>query len=82
MDSLVEIQRLLRSEFGLDPAQVVPDAELAGLGIDSLATLEFLFKLEEAFGVELRDEAKPILTVGDIAAEVDRALAKTRPTHP
>jgi len=81
MDTLAEVQRLLISEFGLDPTQTAPDAELAGLGIDSLATLEFLFKLEEVFGVELREGATPIRTVGDIATEIDRVLASTRPSR-
>ena len=66
---------MLVAEFELTPEQVVPTAKLADLGIDSLATLEFLFKLEEEFKLDLNSDPTPVETVADIASEVDRLLA-------
>lgn len=54
---------------------MVPEAKLADLGIDSLATLEFLFKLEEEFKLDINSDPTPVETVADIAVEVDRLLA-------
>ena len=75
MNTLAKIQTLMVAEFGLAPDQVVPTAKLADLGIDSLATLEFLFKLEEEFKLDLNSDPTPVETVADIASEVDRLLA-------
>ncbi len=75
MSTLATVQDMLVAEFELTPDQVAPASKLADLGIDSLATLEFLFKLEEAFSLDLNSDPTPVETVGDIAHEVDRMLA-------
>jgi acyl carrier protein len=75
MSTLATIQTMLVAEFGLTSEQVVPTAKLADLGIDSLATLEFLFKLEEEFKLDLNSDPTPVETVADIASELDRLLA-------
>jgi acyl carrier protein len=76
MNPLSKIQEMLVAEFELTAAQVNPEAKLADLGIDSLATLEFLFKLEEEFKIDLNDDPTPVETVADIASEVERILGK------
>ena len=75
MTTIATIQTMLVAEFGLTLEQVVPTAKLADLGIDSLATLEFLFKLEEEFKLDLNSDPTPVETIADIASEVDRLLA-------
>lgn len=75
MSTLVTVQEMLMAEFDLKADQVAPDSKLAELGIDSLATLEFLFKLEEKFGLDLNSDPTPVETVGDIATEVARMLS-------
>ena len=75
MSTLVTVQEMLMAEFDLKIDQVAPGSKLAELGIDSLATLEFLFKLEEKFALDLNSDPTPVETVGDIAAEVDRMLS-------
>jgi acyl carrier protein len=75
MSTLATVQELLKSEFDLTAEQVAPESTLADLGIDSLATLEFLFKLEEHFTLDLNSDPTPVETVADIAGEVDRMLA-------
>jgi acyl carrier protein len=76
MNTLPKVQEMLVAEFGLSADQVCPASKLADLGIDSLATLEFLFKLEEEFDLDLNSDPTPVETVADIAAEVERLLAR------
>jgi acyl carrier protein len=76
MNTLATVQEMLIAEFELAADRVAPESRLAELGIDSLATLEFLFKLEEKFSLDLNSDPTPVETVADIAAEVDRMLAK------
>lgn len=76
MTTLNTVQEMLAEEFELKAEQLVPEAKLVDLGIDSLATIEFLFKLEERFKLDLNNDPTPVETVADIAAEVDRLMAK------
>ena len=81
MSTLAIVQELLVAEFDLTAEQVAPQAKLADLGIDSLATLEFLFRLEEHFKLDLNSDPTPVESVADIASEVDRLLA-TKAANP
>ncbi len=48
------------------------------LGIDSLATIELLFDIEEAFDLQIPDQdLRTLVTVGDVIAYVE---AKTAPS--
>ncbi len=76
MTTLETVQEMLIAEFELAAAQVVPEAKLVDLGIDSLATLEFLFKLEDRFKLDLNNDPTPVETVAAIADEVDRLLGR------
>lgn len=74
MTTLQTVQRLLVEEFELAAAQVTPEAKLAELGVDSLATIEFMFRLEEEFKIDLGEDQPVVETVADVAAAVDRLL--------
>ena len=55
--------------------RVDPAASLESLGIDSLSFIEFMFKVEEEFGVSVSDEdLKSIRTLGDLERHVASAL--------
>ena len=71
MNTLQTVQNLLMKEFGLAPEKVHADAKLAELGIDSLATIEFMFLLEETFKLKMSEAPAAVRTVGDIANEID-----------
>ena len=71
MDTLHAVQNLLMKEFGLAPEQVHAEAKLADLGVDSLATIEFMFLLEETFKLKMSEAPAAVRTVGDIAKEID-----------
>ena len=72
MDSLALIREFLDGRLGVPPLQVVPDAALAALGVDSLMMLELVFECEDRFGVTLDKNLKSPRTVGELVALVDR----------
>jgi len=75
MDTLGRIKDLAGKEFSLDANALDPAAPLDSLGIDSLSFIEFMFKIEEEFGVSVSDEdLKGIKTLGDLERYVAAAL--------
>jgi acyl carrier protein len=76
MDTLARIKELAAKEFSIDPSALDPNAPLDALGIDSLSFIEFMFKVEEEFGVSVSDEElKGIKTLADLERHVASALA-------
>lgn len=76
MDTLARIKDLAAKEFSIDPNGLDPKAPLDTLGIDSLSFIEFMFKVEEEFGVSVSDEdLKAIKTLADLERQVAAALA-------
>jgi acyl carrier protein len=68
----------LVNRAGIDPALIQnAAAELEHLGVDSLATVEMLWELEDKLGVHLTDNAiKPNMTLDDLAELVARSAAQ------
>jgi len=76
MDTLARIKQLAAKEFSINPDALDPGAPLDSLGIDSLSFIEFMFKVEEEFGVGVSDEElKGIKTLADLERHVASALA-------
>jgi acyl carrier protein len=76
MDTLVRIKEMAAKEFSIDPAGLDPNAPLDSLGVDSLSFIEFMFKIEEEFGVSVSDEdLKSIKTLADLERHVAAAVA-------
>ncbi len=76
MDTLNRIKQLAAKEFSLNLDALDPNAPLDSLGIDSLSFIEFMFKVEEEFGVGVSDEElKSIKTLADLERHVAGALA-------
>jgi len=76
MSTLQRVQRMMAARFGLPPGELGAGRPLRELGIDSLAITEFMFELEEEFGVKLRYEETEVRTVGDVAAAIERLCAR------
>ena len=76
MTTLHTIQQLLASELSLDIASLDPARPLEELGIDSLAVIECMFKLEDQFGISVANHDASARTLQDIANLVDRLVAE------
>ena len=75
-DTFAKVKALMVEEFEIPAESVMPATELTALGVDSLAALEFIFELEDAFGVTMETETD--LRAGkvqDVVDAVDGALA-------
>lgn len=75
MSSLTALQELIHSKFGIDPATLDPQASMREKGFDSLALVEFLFAVEDQFGISVPDEYSGIDTLAQLAEVVDTLVA-------
>jgi acyl carrier protein len=76
MSTLDRIKALAAKEFSIDPNGLDPNAPLDSLGVDSLSFIEFMFKIEEEFGVSVSDEElKAIKCLADLERHVAASLA-------
>ncbi|MEM1434023.1 MAG: acyl carrier protein [Pseudomonadota bacterium] len=72
-DSLERLRRVMAEEFELEPAAVVPEADLFNdLDIDSIDAIDMLARLRELTGTEISAEAlRDVRTVGDVIGLLD-----------
>lgn len=66
---------ILIKDYRLAPEQLLLDAPLEGLGIDSLGTVELLWNIEDAFKIKLPQEPADLATLGDVVRYVDELVA-------
>jgi acyl carrier protein len=75
-DSLeLKVRNILAEQLGVDLAEVTPDARiLDDQGADSLDVVEMVMSIEEAFDIEVPDQAvEELRTVADVERYVARA---------
>jgi len=62
-----KVKQIIVDKLGADENEVTPTANFTNdLGADSLDTIELIMEFEEAFGINIPDEAaEKISTVGD-----------------
>ncbi|MBW8315671.1 MAG: hypothetical protein K0M67_11890 [Thiobacillus sp.] len=70
------LQAILIKDYRLAPEVLVFDAPLASLGIDSLATAELLFYVEDEFAITLPPQAIELTTLGDVVVFIDGLIEK------
>jgi acyl carrier protein len=75
-----QIRTALAQHLKRDVSKIRPEDNLrADLGLDSLAMIELLFKIEEAFDLEIpNDDLSKIATVSDVVAYVEERLQRPR----
>jgi acyl carrier protein len=75
MDTLARIKDLAIKELSLDASKLDPNAPLADLGVDSLTFIEFMFKVEDEFGVKVSDDdLRKIKCLADLERHVAASL--------
>ena len=70
-----EICIAISAHFGVAIEKLQPEATMESLNIDSLSMIEFLFDMEDKFGISLGDSREPLKTLGDVFKEIDKAIA-------
>jgi len=80
------IAGVLTEQFHVEPQRVRADASLSSLGLDSLALVEFVFALEDRFGLRIPedqlDPRRSDLTLASVCQAVDAALAQRQDSAP
>jgi acyl carrier protein len=73
MNRFNEVREIIVNSVGCDESVITPEATVKDdLGIDSLAVVELVMALEDAFGISINEEQlKSIRTVGDIVKLVE-----------
>jgi acyl carrier protein len=71
--TLAQVRTILADQLSVDAGEVKPEANFQNdLGADSLDTVELVMALEEAFDIEIPDEAaEGITTVGDAVKYIE-----------
>ncbi|QWT45282.1 acyl carrier protein [Azospira inquinata] len=72
MNTLETIKQLAADHFGIDLAGVTPETPFDQLGIDSLALIDFIFELEDAFHITIPPTAdEPLTNLAQLTAYVE-----------
>ncbi len=74
MKSFDFLVKLLVEEFGVNEGELVHDASPAGLGLDSLSTMEMVREMEDEFGIKFSTEQVSFSTLGEAAALADELI--------
>ncbi len=71
--TLEKVRSIVSEQLSVDAGEVKPDSNFQNdLGADSLDTVELVMALEEAFDIEIPDEAaEGIATVGDAVKYIE-----------
>ena len=75
MSSLKDLQDLIQEKYGIEPTALDPNASIRAAGLDSLALVEFLFAVEDRFGISLPDQPADLDTLAELAGVVDHILS-------
>ena len=74
-----DLMQLFAQTFEISTERLLPEATLESLGLDSLAVIEFLFQIEDKFGIQIPDQASPPGTLGEMAQLVTPLLSQGHP---
>lgn len=74
--TLAAMREVLARRFGIEEPDLNEATELASLGLDSLAFIEYSFELESELHIVLPDLPRDMVTVGDLARFVEGEVRK------
>ncbi|MES2400830.1 MAG: acyl carrier protein [Pseudomonadota bacterium] len=66
-----DLINLFAETFGIAEDRLLPEATLESLGLDSLAVIEFLFQIEDKFGIQIPDQANPPRTLDEMVQMIE-----------
>lgn len=70
------LKKLFVANFEFDEAALTPEATMDGLGLDSLDKIEFMFAIEEEFGIKMPDRDVKIVTIQDMIDIINRLVSE------
>jgi acyl carrier protein len=76
MSTLERLKKLFINKFDFNVEELKPETTLEYLGLDSLDKIEFMFDIENEFGIKIPDEQFKITTIQDMVDAVDRFLSE------
>jgi len=77
MTTLDRLTHLIHDKFGVELADIDPDAPFATYNLDSLTVAELMFEIDDAFHVTVPDEAATtVTTLRQLATLIDGLPAK------
>jgi acyl carrier protein len=76
---LDRLKRVVPDKVDVEPDQLVPEARLADIGIDSFALIELVFVAEEEFRIKIPIEGLQVTTVDDVLDVIERCGRGTGP---
>ncbi|BDI07449.1 acyl carrier protein [Sphaerotilus microaerophilus] len=75
MSCLKELQKLIQEKYDVEPDKLDVNGSMRAAGLDSLTMVEFLFAVEDHYGISLPDVPPEMDTLAELAAVVDGVLA-------
>lgn len=75
MDSLTQLQEIIRKKYNIDPATLSVEASMLEQGIDSLALADFLFDVEDHFGIDIPATRTEVNSLVGLSRIIDELLA-------
>ena len=69
------LSQLLMQEYKFSRDRLSMETALEGLGIDSLGTVELLWRIEEIFLIKVPVNTANLLTLGDVVRCIDKLVA-------
>ena len=69
-----EVCAAIAEHFHVPIEALQPEATMQSLNIDSLSMIEFLFEMEDRFGIHLENSREPLKTLGDVFNEIEKAI--------
>ena len=69
------MQDLIQQKYGLDASALDPHASMRASGVDSLALVEFLFDVEDRYGISIPGDDPHLDTLAELAQIVDQLRA-------